>query len=185
MDALRSEKKGKKVIGKNSKQNLNGENDSPQVEVEGYSRRSNLERRPCMMPLLPIPNMESSSKASLILSGTACKGVTGPPIGAFDIGVSKSAYYFRVALPGVKRDPGDFNCEIERDGMVHIRGVTSTGGKTVSKYYRVFAMTHQQQCPPGAFTLSFRLPGPVDPRLFSPNFGCDGIFEGVVAKYSP
>nr|GMD97067.1 increased DNA methylation 3-like [Ipomoea batatas] len=180
MDALRSEKKGKKVIGKNSKRNLNGGSDSPQEQVEGYSQ-SNLERRPCMMPLLPIPNSESSSKASLILSGT-CKGVTGPPIGAFDIGVSESAYYFRVALPGVKKDPGEFNCEIERDGMVHIRGVTSTGGKTVSKYYRVFTMTLLQQCPPGAFTLSFRLPGPVDPRLFSPSFGCDGIFEGVVVK---
>lgn len=77
---------------------------------------------------------------------------------------------------------GEFNCEIERDGMVHIRGVTSTGGKTVSKYYRVFTMTLLQQCPPGAFTVSFRLPGPVDPRLFSPSFGCDGIFEGVVVK---
>lgn len=80
---------------------------------------------------------------------------------------------------------GEFNCEIESDGMVSIRGVTSTGEKTVSKYYRVFKTIHQGQCPPGPFTLSFKLPGPVDPRLFSPNFGKDGIFEGVVARYNP
>jgi len=63
--------------------------------------------RPCMMSLLPLPNLEEcNSGAPAILTGTACKGVTGPPVGVVDIGVSISAYYFRIALPGVKKDPG-------------------------------------------------------------------------------
>ncbi|XP_059636740.1 increased DNA methylation 3-like isoform X2 [Cornus florida] len=138
----------------------------------------------CMMPLLSIPDVyECSSKESIIMAGTARRGGTGPSVGAVDIGVSKFAYYFRVALPGVKKDPGQFSCEIEPGGKVHVRGVTSTGGRTVSKHSRVFEMKFQQQCPPGPFTLSFCLPGPVDPRLFSPNFRSDGILEGVVVKY--
>lgn len=63
--------------------------------------------RPCMMPLLSIPNVEEgSSKANIVLMGTAKNGGTGPSVGAVDIGTSKTAYYFRVALPGVKKDPG-------------------------------------------------------------------------------
>lgn len=43
-------------------------------------------------------------------------------------------------------------------------------------------MEYQQLTPPGPFTLSFSLPGPVDPRLFSPKFRDDGILEAVVVK---
>ncbi|KAF7142025.1 hypothetical protein RHSIM_Rhsim06G0003500 [Rhododendron simsii] len=140
--------------------------------------------RPFMMPLLPVPNSETfNSKASIVLSGTARRGVAGPAVGAVDIGVSKYAYFFRVALPGVRKDPGLFSCEIEREGKVHVRGVTSTGGKTVSRHSRIYEMKFQQQCPPGPFTISFSLPGSVDPRLFSPNFRSDGILEGVIMKY--
>lgn len=65
---------------------------------------------PCVLPLLPVPNPQDSSSSSfpVVLKGTANRGVTGPPVGAVDIGISKSAYYFRVALPGVKKDPGMF-----------------------------------------------------------------------------
>ncbi|CAK9178280.1 unnamed protein product [Ilex paraguariensis] len=153
------------------------------VQMSASPMTSSLDR-PCMIPLLSIPNVEeNSSKASIVFTGTAGKGGTGPSIGAVDIGVSKSAYFFRVSLPGVKKDPGLFSCEIERDGKVHIVGVTSTGGRTVLKHSRVFEIKFQQQCPPGPFTLSFSLPGSVDPRLLVPNFRSDGIFEAVVAKY--
>ncbi|VFQ88025.1 unnamed protein product [Cuscuta campestris] len=204
MDISQSENDEKRTVWKKSKKNLKVaktgvSHDSPQeVELEGFPKKrrhednnplqlgdsSHLER-PCVMPLVPLHNLARSSKASVILSGTACKGATGPPIGALDIGLSKSAYYFRIALPGVKKGPGEFKCEIERDGKVHIRGVTSTGEKVVSRYSRVFQMKFQEHCPPGAFTLFFSLPGPVDPRLFSPNFRSDGIFEAVVMKYEP
>ncbi|GJW93362.1 probable inorganic phosphate transporter 1-9 [Tanacetum coccineum] len=75
-----------------------------------------------------------------------------------------------------------FSCEIEQNGIVHVRGETSTGGKIVTRHSRVFEMKFQQQSPPGPFTLSFSLPGPVDPRLFYPNFRSDGIFEAIVMK---
>ncbi|CAL5331974.1 unnamed protein product [Camellia sinensis] len=93
---------------------------------------------PFMMPLLPVPNAsQSNSKAFIILTGTATRGGTVPAIGAVDIGVSKSAYFFQVALPGVRKDPGQFSCEIERDGKVHVREkgtvcVTGAGGYVAS-----------------------------------------------------
>ncbi|XP_059278866.1 increased DNA methylation 3-like isoform X1 [Lycium ferocissimum] len=195
MECLHPEKKVKRIIWKRSKEKEEdtAENGTSMMKMEG-----NVEKRPrsdsmtsdldgpCMMALLPLPNLEeSTSGAPVVLTGTACKGATGPPVGVVDIGVSSSAYYFRIALPGVKKDPGEFNCEIEKDGKVLIRGVTSTGGRTVSRYSRVFNMKIQQQCPSGAFTVSFSLPGPVDPTLFSPNFRSDGIFEAVVMKYEP
>lgn len=138
---------------------------------------------PVVMPLLSIPNVEDcNSHASIVLSGTARRGKIGPPIGAVEIGISKAAYLFRVALPGVKKDNCQFSCEIESNGKVHLQGST-TGGKTIKKRSRVFKMEFQQLCPPGPFTLSFSLPGPVDPRLFAPNFRSDGIFEAVIVKH--
>lgn len=74
-----------------------------------------------------------------------------------------------------------FSCDIESDGRVQIRGLLS-GGRTITKQSRVFQMKTQQLCASGPFTLSFSLPGPVDPRLFAPNFRADGVFEGVVIK---
>ena len=62
---------------------------------------------PFVMPVISIPKVEEqNSKASIVLSGTARKGEVGPAVGAVDIGISKSAYFFQVALPGVKKDPG-------------------------------------------------------------------------------
>lgn len=60
---------------------------------------------PAIMPLLSIPSAEEcTSNVSTVLSGTARKAVVGPPVGVVDVGVSKVAYYFRVALPGVRKD---------------------------------------------------------------------------------
>ncbi|XP_050151667.1 increased DNA methylation 3 [Malus sylvestris] len=161
---------------------------SPQVDSEskhynkdGASWMSNPDG-PALMPLISLPNMEEpTSDSSIVLSGTARKGVVGPPVGLVDIGVSKVAYYFRVALPGVRKDFCQFSCEIESNGKVHLQGITS-GGNPIRKRSRVFQMKLQQLCPAGPFTLSFSLPGPVDPRLFAPHFGSDGIFEGVIVK---
>lgn len=62
---------------------------------------------PFVMPLISIPKVEEhNSKASVVTSGTARKGELGPSVGAFDIGISQNAYFFQVALPGVKKDPG-------------------------------------------------------------------------------
>ena len=77
---------------------------------------------------------------------------------------------------------GDFSCEVESDGKVLIRGATTTGEKTVYRYSQMFEMQTQNLCPPGRFSISFKLPGPVDPQQFSGNFGIDGILEGIVMK---
>ncbi|XP_074286810.1 increased DNA methylation 3 [Silene latifolia] len=121
--------------------------------------------------------------AAVVFTGTAKEGTPGPPIGHVDIGISESAYLFRVALPGVRKDQCDLSCEIERDGKVHLQGVITGGELAKRNPNTVFQMNVAQLSPPGPFTVSFKLPGPVDPRLFSPTFRTDGILEGVVMKY--
>ena len=79
-------------------------------------------------------------------------------------------------------DSEEFNCEVEKDGRVVIQGVTTTGERTVKKHSQVFEMVTHNLCPPGEFSLSFQLPGPVDPQQFLVNFGIDGILEGAVMK---
>lgn len=135
-----------------------------------------------MMSLSTLPNAEECVlDASISMIGTAKLGKAGPPVGAVDIGISEVAYFFRVALPGVRKDYCEFSCEIETNGNVRIQGSTS-GGKTIKKRSRVFEMKLQQLCPSGPFSVCFSLPGCVDPRLFSPNFRSDGIFEGIVIR---
>ncbi|XP_047329549.1 increased DNA methylation 3-like isoform X2 [Impatiens glandulifera] len=147
-------------------------------------RTGTLEGVSLMMPLLPVPCLGNvDSMLSITYSGTVTRGKVGAAIGTVDIGVNDYAYFFRIALPGVSKDPGRFSCEIESDGKVNVRGMTTTGGQTVERHSRVYQMKLQQQCPPGQFTLSFCLPGPVDPRLFSPNFRSDGVFEAIVVKH--
>lgn len=80
---------------------------------------------------------------------------------------------------------GEFKCEVEGDGKVTIRGTTTTGEACIVKDQRVFNMMSQFLCPPGPFTVSFRLPGPVEPSQFTGTFGSDGILEGVVMKQRP
>lgn len=77
---------------------------------------------------------------------------------------------------------GEFSCEVEYDGKVVIRGVTTTGETTVNVGNQVFEMQTQNLCPSGHFSISFQLPGPVDPLQFSGDFGTDGILEGMVMK---
>lgn len=75
---------------------------------------------------------------------------------------------------------GKVKCEIQRDGRVLIEGVI-TGG-VLKDSSTTYQMKVQELCPPGPFTISFSLPGPVDPRLSSPTFRPDGILEVVVMK---
>ncbi|XP_042508327.1 increased DNA methylation 3-like isoform X2 [Macadamia integrifolia] len=60
---------------------------------------------PSMVSLFSSPKLEQwNSNSSIILTGTAKEGRAGPPVGLVDIGMSRDAYLFRVALPGVKKD---------------------------------------------------------------------------------
>ena len=54
-------------------------------------------------------NSTANITPSVVLTGTAREGTPGPPIGHVDIGVSESAYLFRVALPGVRKDQCKFH----------------------------------------------------------------------------
>ncbi|KAL9689242.1 hypothetical protein QQ045_033677 [Rhodiola kirilowii] len=137
--------------------------------------------KPCILPILTTASVgNGESKASIILTGTAKQGRAGPPIGVVDIGVSKVAYFFQVALPGVKR--GQLSCDVESNGKVHIRDMSTTGEETIMRQSCIYQIDYQHLAPPGPFTLSFSLPGPVDTRLFSPKFRDDGILEAVVVK---
>ncbi|KAM0056108.1 putative alpha crystallin/Hsp20 domain, HSP20-like chaperone, increased DNA methylation [Helianthus debilis subsp. tardiflorus] len=127
-------------------------------------------------------NMLNATNGGCLLTGSATMGQIGRSIGNIDIGECEDSYLFRVSLPGVKRDEREFSCEVEDDGKVSIRGVTVTGEKTVYRFDQIFEMQSQKLCPPGHFSVSFKLPGPVDPEQFSGNFGTNGILEGIVMK---
>ncbi|XVE89709.1 hypothetical protein DITRI_Ditri20bG0017600 [Diplodiscus trichospermus] len=132
-----------------------------------------------------LANIAAATKSGAALTGSSAMGQVGPIVGLRDIGECEDAYLFRVSLPGVKRDESEFSCEVESDGKVLIRGVTTTGERTVYRFSQKFEMLSQNLCPPGHFSISFQLPGPVDPQQFSGNFGTDGILEGIVMKKSP
>ncbi|XP_073064891.1 increased DNA methylation 2-like isoform X1 [Primulina eburnea] len=124
----------------------------------------------------------STSKCGFALTGSAARGHIGPVLGLTDIGESGDSYFFSVSLPGVRRDERDFSCEVESDGKVVIKGVTVTGERTILKHGQEFKMRSQNLCPPGHFSISFNLPGPVDPRQFHGTFSTDGIFQGIAMK---
>ncbi|XP_061349466.1 increased DNA methylation 2-like [Gastrolobium bilobum] len=125
----------------------------------------------------------AATKSGFALTGSAVMGQVGPIIGLMDIGECEDSYLFRVSLPGVIRDEREFSCDVDPNGKVVIGGVTTTGEKTVSRNSQVFEMQTHNLCPPGHFSITFQLPGPVDPHQFSGNFGTDGILEGVVMKW--
>jgi len=77
---------------------------------------------------------------------------------------------------------GVFRCDVGPNGAIVIKGVSETGENMVRRDNMVFKMQTQNLCPTGDFTISFKLPGPVDPQEFSGIFGTDGILEGIVLK---
>lgn len=79
----------------------------------------------------------------------------------------------------------DFECSVDIDGEVFIKGVTTTGEKTVCKNSQVFKMQTQNLCPPGHFSISFQLPGPVECQKVTLSFETDGILEAIVQKKLP
>lgn len=143
---------------------------------------------PALVFLPSIPNEEewnniiAATKGAVGLTGSAARGKVGPIIGLMDIGEGEATYLFRVSLPGVAADKDKFSCDVEPSGKVVIKGVTSTGERKVRKHSQVFEMRTQNLCPPGPFSVSFQLPGPVDEKRCTVSFGVDGILEGSVKK---
>lgn len=77
------------------------------------------------------------------------------------------------------RYAGKLKCEIQRNGSVHIQGEVASGASKSASPYRLI---NQELSPPGPFTVSFNLPGPVDARLFTPIVRHDGVLEAMVMK---
>ncbi|GAA0157240.1 hypothetical protein LIER_14550 [Lithospermum erythrorhizon] len=127
-------------------------------------------------------NIVAATKSGVALTGTAALGKVARPIGVMDIGECEDEYIFRVSLPGVMRDEKAFSCDVEPSGKIFIKGITTTGEKTVRRNSMLFEMQTQNLCPPGEFSFSFQLPGPIDHQQLNGIFGSDGIFEGVVKK---
>ncbi|KAK9075186.1 hypothetical protein SSX86_003507 [Deinandra increscens subsp. villosa] len=124
------------------------------------------------------------SKPTVTFSGTAKDVKDAPLLGLFDIGESQRAYIFRVSLPGVCKPQCNLRLDIQSDGRVEIKGLIRDSefinNQTTNKY-----KPRVQQLPPaGNFSVSFNLPGRVDPRLVSPTFGKSGILEVVVMKHT-
>ncbi|KAL2942119.1 Alpha-crystallin domain-containing protein 22.3 [Bienertia sinuspersici] len=163
-----------------------GNDDSfqPQGDVEPVE--------PAKPALIYLPSQPTEEERNQILSvthngvcltGSAALGSIGPVVGKINISESKDTYLFRVGLPGVARD--EFTCDVAPDGRILIKGVTTTGEKIVYKNSMKFVMQSQNLCPPGHFSISFQLPGPVDSQDLTGHFGIDGIFEGIVKKKIP
>ncbi|KAL6509585.1 hypothetical protein OROGR_022895 [Orobanche gracilis] len=127
-------------------------------------------------------NIIGAVKSGFGVTGSAARRHVGPILGLMDIGESEDSYLFRVSLPGVRRDERDFSCEVVSDGTVIIKGVTVTGERIVERFSHEFEMQSQNLCPPGPFSISFKLPGRVDPLRFHGTFATDGILEGVAFK---
>ncbi|KAL2254117.1 increased DNA methylation 2 [Sesamum indicum] len=160
--------------------------DSPVLAQMTGSYGEDLDQGIIFLPSCPSKeewaNLVATVKCGFALTGSAARGHVGPVLGLMDVGESEDSYLFRVSLPGVRRDERDFSCEVESDGTVIIKGVTVTGEITVEKYSQAFIMQSQNLCPPGPFSISFKLPGPVDPQEFHGTFATDGILEGIALK---
>ena len=81
---------------------------------------------------------------------------------------------------------GKVTCNVQSNGRVTIKGVvthgrTITRGSPKTRQLLLYEMKIRKSCPPGPFTVSFNLPGPVDPRLFGVNFAW-GLLEGIAIK---
>ncbi|XAR61507.1 hypothetical protein NMG60_11015952 [Bertholletia excelsa] len=120
---------------------------------------------------------ENQFDPQVVLTGAA-KEATNAPLGRVDVGSSGTAYLVKVALPGVRHGIGNLKCTIGADGRVCIEGVV--GGPRMLNDSKSLGMKAKLLCPTGPFTVSFSLPGPVDPRLASCSFGSDGILEVLV-----
>lgn len=102
-------------------------------------------------------------------------------IGTMDIAESEDSYLFQVSLPGVRRDRS-FSCELDMNGEVVISGMIVTSEKMIHRLGEVFVRKTENLYQPSPFSLSFQLPGPIDPVQSNLNFGRDAIFKGVVKK---
>ncbi|KAL5705963.1 hypothetical protein ACHQM5_024184 [Ranunculus cassubicifolius] len=130
--------------------------------------------------MLSTSEVESdNSELSVVYSGTLQDARVGPPVGIVDVGASKTAYLFRVSLPGV--NISNVTCEVARSGKVTVEGITQTGETAVFRGLHLFRMMTKNLPVEGKFKVSFDLPGRVENRSWLCNV-CNGILEAIVSK---
>ncbi|KAK3206342.1 hypothetical protein Dsin_020388 [Dipteronia sinensis] len=151
------------------------------------------------MGLVDIEAMEEASRAAddhhpelrppdigVISKDAKSEGIsrTAPPMGLIGVGVNESSYHFRVSLPGIPNTTqSNLKCEIGSDGTVCIQGVPVTTDSAAMQYSSDgHRMIFQQLSSPGPITVSFTLPGPVDPHMAELAFCPDGILEAGKRK---
>ncbi|KAK1588362.1 hypothetical protein Q3G72_022503 [Acer saccharum] len=98
-----------------------------------------------------------------------------------DIGANEIAYIFRVLPFGNQIKRSNLKCVIRFDGTVCIQGVPITTDSAAAMQYSSdgHQMIFQQLSSPGLITVSFTLPGPVDPHIAKLAFRSDGILEPI------
>ncbi|VVB03879.1 unnamed protein product [Arabis nemorensis] len=169
----------------NSEPYLGPSNSTPSISTN--KSKGNAEKSEPAMTFLPnhssqeIKDLAAQTNNGVVLTGSAAMGPIGPTIGRMDIFESDDSYFFRVSLPGVSREENEFKCDIGDDGLIVIKGTTTTGEETVCRHSQVFKMLTQNLGPPGPFTISFKLPGPVNNEEFSGKLEF-GVLEGKVKK---
>lgn len=154
--------------------------------LESWSPEADNEKVERAGPGVILPKKEwddsiDATRRGVGLTRTAALGMVGPSVGLLDIGEMEDSYMFRVSLPGVAANERLFSCNIKPDGNVFIKGVSTTGEETVYRNSQLFKMKSQNLCPPGPFSISFELPGPVDDQQISTSFE-NGVFEAMVKK---
>ncbi|XP_021283025.1 alpha-crystallin domain-containing protein 22.3-like [Herrania umbratica] len=90
-----------------------------------------------------LDNMMAHTRYGVALTGAAATGSIGPVRGLRDINEMEDSYHFRVNVPGASMEKGDFSCDIEPDGTVVIKGISTTGEKVVHWGSLVFDMLTQ------------------------------------------
>ncbi|KAM1038802.1 hypothetical protein ACFX13_034158 [Malus domestica] len=128
--------------------------------------------------------LETNESAIILTGAAAALAQGGPTVGSVDIGENEDSYLFRVSIPGALKED-KFRCDVDPDGKVFVQGVTTTGGKIVCRDFHVFKMKTQNLCPPGHFSVSIQLPGPVESEQKIVSLDNDGILEGIVKKKLP
>ncbi|GAV90103.1 hypothetical protein CFOL_v3_33512, partial [Cephalotus follicularis] len=136
---------------------------------------------PSSSPQQEWETLSASTQFGISLTGSAATGSIGPILRLMALGETDDSYYFRVNLPGVSSNENDFSCEILSNGKIIISEITTTGEKTLCRHGQVFTMITQNLPPPGRFSMSFQLPGPVDPPRFRGQF-LNGVLEGIIKK---
>lgn len=75
---------------------------------------------------------------------------------------------------------GNLECSVRDDGRVKIEGMVT--GTSLQEAHVLYEVKMQEFPPPGRFSISFNLPGPVDPRLISMRYK-NGILDATVMKF--